>query len=249
MSIIHLFEGQDVRFVGTWENPEWIAADVCKILDIQDPSSAVCDFDEDEAGIVTMRIRSENGVEQSRQMLTIKEQGLYQLISVSRKPEAKRFKKWMFGEVLPSIRKTGSYSLNQRLDIYSLDEITLRKLVLLANLKFAPELIGSEPELSAELVAQDIASLDARLHDMDIDVAFHLFSLFAIENEIWNRPLPERIEDRVDFDTVPQKIQRFRSNAENPTYIEAAAEFQAKIDRTQLAGNNNQKQLSSDEKL
>jgi hypothetical protein len=94
------------------------------------------------------------------------------------------------------------------------------------------------------VIAQDLASLPVVLRGMDIDVAFHLFSLFAIENEIWNRPLPENIEDRVDFDTVPQKIQRFRSNAENPTYIEAAAEFQAKIDRIQLAGTNNQKQLA-----
>jgi prophage antirepressor-like protein len=144
MSIIHLFEGQDVRFVGTWENPEWIAADVCKILGIQNVSQAVADFDEDEKGVSnTYTLGGE------QEMLTVKEQGLYQLITVSRKPVAKRFKKWMFGEVLPSIRKTGSYSLNQRLDIYSLDEITLRKLVLLANLKFNPALIDSEPELSA----------------------------------------------------------------------------------------------------
>jgi prophage antirepressor-like protein len=239
MSIIHLFEGQDVRFVGTWENPEWIAADVCKILGIVNHRDAMSDFEDYEKGVGNYDTL---GGEQK--MLTVTEPGMYRLVILSRKPAAKRFKKWLFCEVIPSIRKTGSYSLNQRLDIYSLDEITLRKLVLLANLKFNPALIDSEPELSAEVIAQDLASLPVVLRGMDIDVAFHLFSLFAIENEIWNRPLPENIEDRVDFDTVPQKIQRFRSNAENLTYIEAAAEFQAKIDRIQLAGTNNQKQLA-----
>ncbi|PSB48995.1 BRO-N domain-containing protein [Chamaesiphon polymorphus] len=113
MSVIHLFEGQEVRFVGIWENPEWIAADVCVILGIKEAPSSMRDFDEDEAGMCTMQVRSENGVEQARQVLTVKEQGLYRLISMSRKPLAKQFRKWMFGEVLLSIRKTGSYSIAQ----------------------------------------------------------------------------------------------------------------------------------------
>lgn len=45
-------------------------------------------------------------------MLTVSESGLYSLILTSRKAEAKRFKKWVTSEVLPSIRKTGGYSLN-----------------------------------------------------------------------------------------------------------------------------------------
>lgn len=106
MSIIHLFEGQQVRFVGTWENPEWIAADVCAVLGIQNPSQAVADFEEYEKGVSNTYT-----TEGLRKVLTVKEPGLYQLISVSRKPEAKKFKKWMFCEVLPSIRKTGSYSI------------------------------------------------------------------------------------------------------------------------------------------
>lgn len=43
-------------------------------------------------------------------MIVVDESGLYSLIMGSRKPEAKRFKKWVTGEVLPSIRKTGSYN-------------------------------------------------------------------------------------------------------------------------------------------
>ncbi|WP_027823486.1 BRO-N domain-containing protein [Laribacter hongkongensis] len=57
-----------------------------------------------------MRVRSENGVSQDREVTIVNESGLYSLILKSRKPEAKRFKKWVTAEVLPAIRKTGSYA-------------------------------------------------------------------------------------------------------------------------------------------
>lgn len=48
-----LFENQEVRFVGTVDVPEWLAVDVCKILELGNPSQALSDFDEDEKGITT----------------------------------------------------------------------------------------------------------------------------------------------------------------------------------------------------
>lgn len=103
-----LFEGQEVRFVGSANNPEWVAVDVCKVLDIVNHRDALSDFDEDERGAVG--ITDSMGREQ--EMLTVTESGLYRLIFKSRKEVAKRFQKWVFGEVLPSIRKTGFYSGN-----------------------------------------------------------------------------------------------------------------------------------------
>jgi BRO family, N-terminal domain len=100
-----LFEGQEIRFVGTTDSPEWIAVDVCKILEIGNPSQTLADFEEDEKGITTND--TPGGLQG---MLTVTESGLYRLISKSRKPVAKKFRKWVFGEVLPSIRKTGFYS-------------------------------------------------------------------------------------------------------------------------------------------
>lgn len=106
------FEGQGVRFVGTVEDPEWVAADICRILDIGNPSDAISGFDSDERGIANVYTPGDanpNGQE----MLTVKEPGLYKLIFKSRKSVAKRFQKWVFNEVLPSIRKTGFYSVTQ----------------------------------------------------------------------------------------------------------------------------------------
>ena len=52
-----------------------------------------------------------NGVEQAREVSIINESGLYHLVLMSKKPEAKKFRKWVTEEVLASIRKTGSYSV------------------------------------------------------------------------------------------------------------------------------------------
>lgn len=98
------FEQKQVRFVGTVDNPEWIAQDVCQCLDLGNVSQALESLDEDEKGIT---IIDTPGGEQ--EMLTVLEPGFYHLIFKSRKPAAKRFKRWVFHEVLPSIRKTGSY--------------------------------------------------------------------------------------------------------------------------------------------
>ena len=104
--ILFNFENNDIRFVGTAENPEWIADDVCKSLDLDNTSKALETLDPDEKGIT---FSDTLGGEQG--MLTVTESGLYRLIFKSRKPAAKRMKKWVFSVVLPSIRKTGSYSI------------------------------------------------------------------------------------------------------------------------------------------
>lgn len=98
------FEGYNVRFVGTWENPEWIAQDICDVLEIANVSQALEDFDDDEKGISNTYTLGG-----SQSMLTLKEAGLYKLLFRSRKPIAKRFTKWVTNEVLPSIRKKGYY--------------------------------------------------------------------------------------------------------------------------------------------
>ena len=93
--------------------PWFVAADVARVLDYRTASDAIRYLDDDEADTLKQRIRSENGVEQERQMLIINESGLYNLVFRSRKPEAKKFRKWVTEEVLPSIRKTGSYSVTR----------------------------------------------------------------------------------------------------------------------------------------
>ncbi|MBX9257304.1 hypothetical protein H1Q63_25850 [Desmonostoc muscorum CCALA 125] len=98
------FESHEIRFVGTADKPWWVASDVCKVLDIVNVSQAITKLDDDEKLMYTLQISG-----QGRETLCINESGLYSLVLTSRKPQAKRFKKWLTSEVIPSIRKTGSY--------------------------------------------------------------------------------------------------------------------------------------------
>ena len=100
------FDSHNVRTViGADGDPWFVAADVCAALSLDDTSKACSRLDDDEKLLRTVFVAG-----QSREVLTINESGLYSLIFTSRKEEAKRFKKWVTSEVLPTIRKTGSYS-------------------------------------------------------------------------------------------------------------------------------------------
>jgi len=93
-----------VRIVGDAENPRFCLADLCRILGIGNPSDVKNRLDK---GVVSIETLETAG---GMQKLTfVNEDGLYDVILDSRKPEAKRFRKWVTSVVLPSIRKTGMY--------------------------------------------------------------------------------------------------------------------------------------------
>ena len=99
------FNQVNVRVVNDSEgNPWFVAADVCSVLGHTNPSKAVSDHvhDDDKSN----RSLGLSG----KAPLVVNESGLYALIFGSRLEEAKAFKKWVTSEVLPSIRKTGSYT-------------------------------------------------------------------------------------------------------------------------------------------
>ena len=140
---IFVFESQEVRFVGTPEKPEWVAADVCAILEIKNPSDALGSFDEDERGLANVYTPGDDNP-QGQEMLTVTEAGLYRLIFKSRKPVAKRFQRWVFHEVLPSLRRTGRYEmpkLNQQQNTKpTLDELVNFGQKILSGTRLSAEL-------------------------------------------------------------------------------------------------------------
>lgn len=89
----------------------FVAKDVCDILGLSNVTEALRALDDDEKSSlrVTEGTSSKGG---NPNMKIINESGLYTLIFKSLKPEAKEFRKWVTGTVLPSIRKTGAYSVN-----------------------------------------------------------------------------------------------------------------------------------------
>lgn len=82
----------------------FVSADVAAALGYRDAANMVRNLDEDEKG--TQIVSTLGG---KQEVSVINEPGLYAAILKSRKPEAKQFKKWVTGEVLPAIRKTGAY--------------------------------------------------------------------------------------------------------------------------------------------
>lgn len=96
----------DVRVViGADSEPRFVASDLCDLLEVGRTHDVVRGLDDDEKGTETVRTL---GGDQNVTVVT--EAGMYGLILRSRKPEAKRIRRWVTHEVLPAIRKTGSYS-------------------------------------------------------------------------------------------------------------------------------------------
>ena len=115
-SALKLFENPQfrVRVIMRLGDPWFVAKDACDCLAIADASQACQNLDDDEKQVVTREFDSLLFRESKAQAMTlISESGLYTLIMRSNKPNAKVFRKWVTSEVLPSIRKTGGYSVAQ----------------------------------------------------------------------------------------------------------------------------------------
>jgi prophage antirepressor-like protein len=93
-------------------NPWWVARDVCNVLEIDDAGQAVERLDGDEA--ISIRVIDSMGRTQTAR--AVNESGLYSLVLGSRKPAAKAFKRWLTHEVIPQLRRTGSYTMPRSSD-------------------------------------------------------------------------------------------------------------------------------------
>ena len=107
MNTIQIFKNPEfgeVRTAGTPENPLFCLMDICKALGL---TQGHVRERLDDGGVSTEPISDNLGREQLANF--VNEDGLYDVILDSRKPEAKKFRKWVTSEVLPSIRKSGGY--------------------------------------------------------------------------------------------------------------------------------------------
>lgn len=97
----------NVRIILQDNEPWFVAKDVCECLAISKHRDAISRLDTDERG--SLKVDTLGG---KQEMATVNEYGLYSLVLSSRKPEAKEFKRWITHDVLPSLRKYGTYSMN-----------------------------------------------------------------------------------------------------------------------------------------
>jgi prophage antirepressor-like protein len=97
------FNNEQVRTMLINDEPWFVAKDVTEILGIRNTTDALGRLDEDERSRFNLGRQGEANI--------VNEYGLYNLVLASRKPEAKEFKRWITHDVLPAIRKTGSYGV------------------------------------------------------------------------------------------------------------------------------------------
>ena len=135
-----------VRVVQRDGEPWFVAADVCKALEID--RTATRRLDDDEKGV-----HSTHTPGGQQDVTIVNEPGLYTLVLGSRKPEAKLFKRWITHEVIPAIRKTGGYIAGQ--ETLSDDELMARALLVAQNtIKLREERINALENSNTALEAK-----------------------------------------------------------------------------------------------
>lgn len=103
------YESSEIRTVQVNGEPWFVLADVCKVLEISNSRNISSRLEPDEKGVTLV-----DTLGGTQQMTIINESGLYAVVLRSDKPQAKPFRKWVTSEVLPSIRKHGSYSVQSQ---------------------------------------------------------------------------------------------------------------------------------------
>ena len=106
------FGETEVRTVEMNGEPWWVLKDVCTVLELTTPARVAERLEEDEVSLTHLT----DSIGRKQETTIINESGLYSVILRSDKPQAKPFRKWVTGEVLPSIRKHGAYMTSDVLE-------------------------------------------------------------------------------------------------------------------------------------
>lgn len=124
MNEINIFSHQhfgEIRTAGTKDNPLFCLSDICRVLELDQPSRVKSRLK--EGGVTQIKVGVSTGTRkdgtpsvQQVDMTFINEQNLYKVIMRSDKPQAESFQDWVCGEVLPSIRKHGAYATDATIE-------------------------------------------------------------------------------------------------------------------------------------
>lgn len=137
------FQSSKVRIVDIHGDPWFVAKDVCEVLGHTHTPHAMRMLDKDEKGV--QKVDTLGG---AQRLSVINESGLYVLVMRSRKPEVRKFAKWVTSEVLPEIRRTGNYQAPQAAsprdaNFNPEDPASLRALIKLVPRDFLPTVLDA----------------------------------------------------------------------------------------------------------
>ncbi|MFE1321661.1 BRO family protein [Kitasatospora phosalacinea] len=171
--------GTPVRVLGTADTPLFHHGDVCKILQHTNPTVAARMLDDDESVMVDMRDIAAGQTALNSSFSTpatgnsvarfVTEPGLYNLILSSRAPGAKAFRRWLTNEVLPSIRRTGSYVVAPAAP--ALPDLTTPQGVLALAQQFAR-------------TAEQLVEADAKLRELEPKALAHDTLMAAQDGDV-----------------------------------------------------------------
>ena len=129
MNDLQIFKNEElgeVRVITVEDEPWFVGKDVAELLGYSNPRDAVGKHVDEEDKVDGVAIRDSMGRDQYP--VLINESGLYSLVLSSKLPTAKKFKRWITGEVLPSIRKHGAYMTPETLEAAILNPDTMIQL-------------------------------------------------------------------------------------------------------------------------
>lgn len=175
---IKIFENNQFGQIRTVEKdgePWFVAKDICDALAHSDVSMACSKLSPDEKG--TSIVCTPGG---KQKMTIINESGLYALIFTSRLEKAQEFRHWVTSEVLPSIRKTGSYSTKPELNVKALPSVNHAVSLLHKTFKVA----GGNPASLGNMVVSLYRGIGVPVPALEAKVAEHLFDSEEIAAKI-----------------------------------------------------------------
>lgn len=188
---VFTYQSQPVRTVSIDGEPWFVLKDVCDILSISNSRNVSSRLDEDEKGVRQMDTPAGK-----QEMTVINEPGLYNVILRSDKPEAKAFKRWVTHEVLPVLRKTGSYSVSPA--PMSTAEM------FLAQAKAMVELEQQSRAITQRLDSQQ----------QTLEKAVSVFTLPTVEVEHWRDEMNTHISRVCETYGLSQQVFRGETYAE-----------------------------------
>jgi anti-repressor protein len=157
--------GQPVRAVAADGAPWWVARDVADILGVQNVRQVLPSLDPRD--VSTAYVTDALGREQ--QTATVNESGLYDLVFRSRKPEARAFRRWITAEVIPSIRRTGGYTIAP--PVPALPDLTTPQGVLALAQQF-------------QRTAEQLVEADARVKELEPKALAHDTLMATAEGDV-----------------------------------------------------------------
>lgn len=202
--------------------PWWVAKDVCDVLGIKNPTDALKALEPHEKALE--KVETLGG---SQQLLVTNEAGLYRLIFRSNKPDAKRFQSWVFGEVLPAIRKTGHYAptlpaIDHHPDLRAIVQLAHG----LAETRDVAEAAKAEAEQAKRAAVQAEAKAEQAIHGQAWMTIYQYVTIHKLE-----RQMPQSVQEAYGrwltrycreqgYRVYPQPVAYQRWKDEHTYYVE-----------------------------